>query len=77
MKRTRAKRKVPRKATGRAGTPVPAGQGDTSFRTGWAQGQVIAYPELPPYVTWGDLPWLAIALAVLGWTLVRRRRAQR
>ena len=62
--------------TGRVTSQGPAGEGDTTFRTGWAQGRVVVYPEHPPYVSWGDLPWLAAALGVLAWTLIRRRRTR-
>jgi apolipoprotein N-acyltransferase len=57
------------------GPPEPAGGVATTHRLGWAQAPLLLDPgEPPPYARWGELPWLALALLVLG---IARFRAGR
>jgi apolipoprotein N-acyltransferase len=65
---------------GAAGASLPAGSDETAYRAGWATG-VLRLEGAPgdggmmtPYVRWGDWPWAAVALALVGFTAVTRRR---
>jgi len=58
-------------------TPEGAWRGDpesdeTTFRPGVVRGPLLLDPEPTPYVAFGDLPWFALGIVVLGFGLLRR-----
>jgi apolipoprotein N-acyltransferase len=57
-------------------TGLRPGEDATTFREGFAAGPLWVDPRPTAYLRWGDLPWAALGLLLMGWSLglPRRRR---
>jgi apolipoprotein N-acyltransferase len=55
------------------GEELEAGVIPSTFREGWTTGPLQSASSTPLYVTWGDWPWLVLALGLGIWALPRRR----
>ena len=58
--------------SGAVGDPADPEDDANTFLTGWTSAELVVDEDLPPYARWGDLPWFALAVVLLGVGLRRR-----